>query len=155
MIDIHCHILPGLDDGAADMQEAVAMARLAYEDGIRHIVATPHFTSAYPNGRAVVESGVRALQAELDREGLAVTIHPGNEVRLEDAARFRREAESGAFCFLDRQESFVLLEQPWSGYNPETAGVVAWLRERGVTPVIPHPERHYFFRDNLPCWNRL
>lgn len=147
MIDIHCHILHGIDDGADSMAESVAMARVAYEDGIRDIIATPHFSSSYHNGRSIVRRKVNELQRTLDREGIAVMIHPGNEVRLESKSSFIREAENGEFCYLDEAERFILLEQRWAEYEPETPDVVAWLLARGTTPIVPHPERHYFLRD--------
>ncbi|GIQ67371.1 hypothetical protein DUZ99_02420 [Xylanibacillus composti] len=146
MIDIHCHILSDLDDGAGDMRESVEMARIAFEDGIRHIVATPHFTLAYRNTAARVQRKVRELQQELDRQGIAVTIHPGNEVRLESKAFIYDQAKSDQFSYLDPAQNYVLLEQRWSDFNPETLEVVKWFLRRNTRPIVPHPERHVFFR---------
>jgi protein-tyrosine phosphatase len=147
LIDIHCHILSGLDDGAADLEESIAMARLAFEDGVRHLFATPHFTRALYNDREQVEAKVRELQAALDERGIAVRIHPGSEVRMESGAFVRGAAETEAFCYLGPHRRFVLLEEPWSDYQPESPALVRWFLERGVRPVIPHPERHAFFRE--------
>lgn len=146
MIDIHCHILCDLDDGAEHMLESVEMARIAYEDGIRHIIATPHFTLAYRNTASRVQRKVRELQQELDRLGIEVTIHPGNEVRLESKAFLYDQAKSGTFSYLDPAHHYVLLEQRWSDYNPETIEVVKWFLQRRTRPILPHPERHSFFR---------
>jgi protein-tyrosine phosphatase len=146
MIDIHCHILPGVDDGAHDLAESLAMARHAYEDGIRHIIATPHLNIHYNNTRAHVQNKIEILQKAFDQHGIAITLHPGNEVQLKDKLTFYRQVEKNEFCYLGSSARFVLLEQRWTEYDPDTPEIIAWLLARGVTPIIPHPERHIFFR---------
>lgn len=147
MIDIHCHILPGIDDGAVDLTESLAMARIAYQDGIRHIVATPHFNTIFHVPKPVVVNKVRMLQKELDKAGIALTLSPGNEVTLSDEAAFYKQFESGEFCYLNEAGTFVLLEQPWAGYLSESEQIIDNLVRNGITPIIPHPERHLFFRE--------
>ncbi len=147
VIDIHCHILHGLDDGAKDMDESIQMARLAYEDGIRHIIATPHFNHTYYNHSGIVRKKTEQLQVELDRLGIGVSIHPGNEVRMESYEYVMEHAQKESFCYLADNPAFVLVEQPWIGYVEGSVGIVRWFVERGTTPIIPHPERHLFFRE--------
>jgi protein-tyrosine phosphatase len=148
MIDIHCHILWGIDDGAKDLNESLEMARIAYEDGIRHIIATPHFNNTFLNDRAIVLNKLQELQTALDEAGIQVRIHPGSEIRLENQEFFEEHDKTSRFHFLGHTEKFVLLEQRWEDYEPSTVAVVQSLRARGITPIIPHPERHWFFRDN-------
>lgn len=155
MIDIHCHLLDGIDDGAKTLQESIEMARLAYEDGIRHIIATPHFCSSFMTERDVQLQKIERLQRELDREGIAVTVSPGSEVRLESAAYVYEHADRNRFFYLDPARRFVLLEQRWSEYGEDTEQVVKWFLEQGTTPIIPHPERHPFFRDNAHLLTNL
>ncbi len=148
MIDIHCHILPGVDDGARDIDESIAMARRSVENGVTHIIATPHFNSSYLVDRPLVIERVRDVQAALDRENIPLTILPGNEVRIESIAFVKENAEQRRFCYLGNAEKFILLEQKWSGYNEGSIDLLEWFKERGVTIIVPHPERHFFFRDN-------
>lgn len=148
MIDIHCHILPGVDDGAKDMAEALAMARLAAADGIRHIVVTPHFNTTFMVPRTLVEQKLKELQKKIDQAGIPLKLHPGNEVRLENADFFYEHAKRENFCYLNSKHSFILLEQKWKGYNRDSLSVMQWLLDRGTTMIIPHPERHPFFREN-------
>ncbi|SDC18568.1 protein-tyrosine phosphatase [Paenibacillus sp. UNCCL117] len=148
MIDIHCHLLDGIDDGAKTFEESVEMARLAYDDGVRHIIATPHFCNKFMTDKSVQLKKIEQLQRELDREGIAVTVHPGSEVRLESAAYVYDHAEQDRFFYLDAARRFILLEQRWGEYSPDTEQVVKWFLDQGTTPIIPHPERHPFFRDN-------
>jgi protein-tyrosine phosphatase len=164
MIDIHCHILYGIDDGADDMKESIEMARLAYQDGIRHIIATPHFSANYFNHKEIVQNKVKELQENLNLEQIPITIHPGNEVRLESADFIYEHAREENFCFLGNHSKFILLEQTWKQYCEETIEIVKWFQENGKVIILPHPERHFFFRKNplllkqlidLGCWTQV
>jgi len=155
MIDIHCHILSGLDDGAGDLQVSVDMARMAYEDGIRHIVATPHFFGKYVTAPGTILEKIEQLRLELQRERIGITITPGNEVRLESAAFVYEHDKEGNFFYLDPGRRFVLLEQPWERYCDDSEEVFQWFLSRGTTPIIPHPERHAFFREQPELLYRL
>jgi protein-tyrosine phosphatase len=147
MIDIHCHILHGIDDGAHDLAESLAMARHAYQDGIRHIIATPHLNIHYNNTRVHVQKKTTILQKAFDSQGIQITLHPGCEVQLKDKNTLFRQVEQQEFCFLGPASRYVLLEQRWTDYDSETPEIVAWLLARGILPIIPHPERHIFFRE--------
>lgn len=155
LIDIHCHILRGLDDGARDLNMSVEMARIAYEDGIRHIIATPHYCDKFKPSPADQLERIEELRTALTREGIGITVSPGNEVRLESAAFVYRHEEAGDFFYLDEGRRFLLIEQRWEGYNQESEDVFAWLISRGTTPIIPHPERHAFFREQPELLYRL
>lgn len=155
MIDIHCHILHGLDDGAKDLDEAIEMAKIAYADGVRHIIATPHFTNGHLGNLDRILSKLEQLQIELDRLRLDITLHPGNEVRLESRSFLEEHLQAGSFHYLALPRKYILLEQRWQEYEPETPYVVDKLLDRGVVPIIPHPERHFFFRDNPELLIRL
>lgn len=155
MIDIHCHILAGVDDGASDNAESIAMAKLAQQDGIRHIFATPHFTLSYYNHRELVERKVQELQKTLDDLSIEVQIHPSNEVRIESNAFVYEQTKNNHFCYLGLNQRFVLLEQPWAGYAPDSLELVRWFMDRDIRPVIPHPERHIFFRQEPQLLDQL
>lgn len=155
MIDIHCHILPGVDDGSESLEESLAMARQAVQDGIRHIVVTPHFNDKFRVERSEVLAATAALQNELDRVGIGIRLHPGSEVRLEDANRFEEDLRQGAFCFLNDNGRHLLLEQRWHSYHPQTPEVVRRLITRGIIPIVPHPERHFFFREEAGLLEEL
>ena len=82
MIDLHCHALPGIDDGPADLGASVALARAAAERGMRTLVATPHIDHWWEVDPASLPERVAALQAALDAEGVAVEVHSGGEIAL-------------------------------------------------------------------------
>src|SRR5436190_19434064 len=100
MIDLHCHILPEVDDGAASLEEALAMAEFCVRDGITHITATPHCNSRLRLLRADILPHVGRLNEELVRAGLPLTILPGSEIQLTETASYRRDFEAGLYCHL-------------------------------------------------------
>lgn len=150
MLDLHCHILPGVDDGAASLDESLAMARFCVRDGISHVVATPHCHRHCRLLRADVLPHVTRLRKALAGAGVPLTILPGSEVQVTDTAAYRKEFEAGLYCHLGDGRAFTLLEFNWKVelYPPDAAELVGWLRGRGTTPIIAHPERHGFFADD-------
>jgi protein-tyrosine phosphatase len=154
MLDLHCHILPDVDDGAASLEEALAMARLCVADGITHITATPHCNRAWPFYRPDVLPRVAAFNEELAKAELSLTVLPGSEIQLASVRAYRSEFEAGRYCHLGDGRSFTLLEFSWHARNyppgADAPQLVAWLRKQGMTPLIAHPERHEFFRDEPP-----
>jgi len=155
MIDVHCHILSGMDDGAGSLQESVEMARLAYEDGVRHIIATPHFCRSIMGKPEVQLAKIAELRQALRREGIGVTVTPGNEVRIESPEFVFENEAAGNFMYLDPNKSFILMEQRWSAYEERSEEVFTWFLSRGTRPILAHPERHGFFREKPELLYRL
>src|SRR5690349_15086693 len=135
MLDLHCHILPGVDDGAASLDEALSMARSCAADGITHVVATPHCHRHCRLLRADVLPHVARLNAELARAGVPLAVLPGSEVQVTDAAAYRREFGAGLCCHLGDRPAF-LLEFNWrpEQYPTDAAELVGWVCGRGTTP---------------------
>lgn len=143
MIDLHCHFLPGIDDGAANLDEALALARAAVADGIRVSVLTPHVhLERYPNERAGIEAAVVALRAELEREGIPLQVRAGGEVRL--GAEIVDLLEQDRIPFLGELGGYrvMLLEFPHSGIPIGSDRLVRYLVARRVRPLVAHPERN-------------
>ena len=155
LIDIHCHILPGVDDGAVDLEMALTMARLAHADGITKIVATPHYNFSWKIQRDLVLRKTEQLQREFHRHEIPITLYAGNEVRLENIEFIHEALATRDFCYLADQQEFILLEQSWEGYHPDTPDILTRLNERGTKMIIPHPERHFFFRENPELLDEL
>lgn len=158
MIDVHCHILPGVDDGAATEEESCMMAALAVESGITDIVATPHCnvpgTPDHYAGSALTDR-LNALQALLEREKIPLRLHSGMEVYMtsEVPELLRRKqlmTLAGSRYLL---VEFDFDEDPFWAEEMVTA-----LRSEGVVPVVAHPERYYFMQDErryLLRWIRM
>jgi protein-tyrosine phosphatase len=150
MLDLHCHILPGVDDGPATLDEALALARMLAADGITHVSATPHCHRHIRMLRADVLPHVERFNAQLKKEAIALSVLPGSEIQLIDTADYRSHFEAGLYCHLGDGHEFTLLELNWKPdrYPPDAPELVAWLKERGMTPILAHPERYSYLRDH-------
>ncbi len=144
MIDLHSHILPGLDDGAANLEASLSMALMAVEEGIDTMVATPHVNQAYPVDADAMSAAVGALNVALARMELPLAVLPGAEIAVEmlstlDDISLRRMSLGGGGC--------VLVESPYSGSVPFLEDMLFDLQVRGFRPVLAHPERSIAFRE--------
>lgn len=150
MLDLHCHILPGIDDGAASLQEALAMAQFCVADGITHITATPHCHRHLRLLRADILPHVARLNEALQKARIPLTVLPGSEVQVTDTAAYRRDFEAEIYCHLGDSNAFTLVEFSWNRelYPADAAELIGWLRERQMQPIVAHPERHNYFRDD-------
>ena len=146
MIDIHSHILPGVDDGAVTVDESLKMAWLAVEDGITHLFATPHHKLYTPLSRKEVAQRVDKLQARLDEAGINLTILPGHEVRLEGDVFY--DWEHGWASPLGNSR-YVLAEPRFNFYDRQTDRMLQEFFARDCIPVMAHPERIRPIQNNL------
>jgi protein-tyrosine phosphatase len=147
MLDLHCHILPSLDDGPASLDEALQMARYCVADGITHIIATPHCHRFVHLLRADILPHVAQMNRHLDAARIPLTILPGSEIQVTDTNEYRREFEAGLFCHLGDGQTFTLLEFSWrrEQYPSDTPLLINWICDQGMTPILAHPERHDYF----------
>jgi protein-tyrosine phosphatase len=150
MLDLHCHILPGVDDGPTLVAESLAIARFCVRDGITHVVATPHCHRQIHLLREAILPHVARLNDVLKSAEIPLVILPGSEIQAFDTDLYRDEFEEGLYCHLGDSKTFTLLEFPWDGrkYPTDAPELVTWLRERGMTAIVAHPERYKFFRDD-------
>ena len=150
MIDLHCHILPGLDDGPADMEEALLLCRAAAADGTRVVVATPHMLDGlYDVKREEVISGVKALRRRLQEEGIPLKVFPGADIRLDpDLPRLLAEGRLVTVGDLplgtaDGRSPYLMLELPEAVIPRGLSDLLFTLQVMGLTPMISHPERNF------------
>jgi protein-tyrosine phosphatase len=139
MIDLHCHILPALDDGALDLDDSVGMGRQAASDGIEAICATPHIRHDHDVRIEEMAERVAAVNARLGEEGVPVTVLRGGEV-AETAVEKLSEEELGLVALGDG--GWVLLEPAPGPLSDTLVRRVEHLAERGHRALIAHPERH-------------
>jgi protein-tyrosine phosphatase len=140
LIDVHCHILPALDDGALDLEDAVGMARQAAGDGVETICATPHIRHDHDVVIAELAGRVAELRTELRLRGVDVDVVTGGEV-AESAACPMSDEELAAVS-LGGGERWILLEPGPGPLGPSLDHAVDDLHRRGFRSVIAHPERH-------------
>jgi len=147
VIDLHTHILPGVDDGVDTEDAAVAFARVAVEDGIRVCVATPHCKEGfYVNDRAAVLAGVERLRSRLSSEGVNLELLPGAEVHI-CPDLVDRIGDGRAPTLADNGKT-LLLELSLSQYPVELNNLVFELKLAGIQLLFAHPERIKYFQDD-------
>ena len=148
MIDLHCHILPGVDDGPADVSESIEMARQAVADGIRTVVATPHgLNDVYYNPVGKVIAQVRDLSAVLKTEGLNLKICPGSDARI--CSRMAERVAAGEAATINLNGRYILAEFPSQVIPDESRNELFGLKLNNITPIITHPERNLVFQHRL------
>jgi len=140
MIDIHSHILPEIDDGAADEETSIEMLRISEMDGIKSIIATPHYIRfSIDNTRELIAERCRKLSNAAKRYGINVDIYPGSEVFI--GLEIPQLIKEGQIATLNNSE-YVLMELPMGSMPDFTDDVIYRLKLDGYTPVIAHPERY-------------
>jgi len=143
MIDLHCHLLPGIDDGPETLEQGVALALHAVRSGIERAVVTPHVhVGRYRNERTSIEADLERFRAELARRNIPLQLHLGGEVRLnEDIIAMVTE---GRVPFIGERDGYriMLLEFPHSHVPLGADKFVAWLLKQKIRPMIAHPERN-------------
>ena len=141
MIDMHSHILPGLDDGSPNLHTSLAMASAAVENGIRIMVATPHFIpGVMENNKDVVIHAVKELQFHLDKEKISLRILPGTEAYCD--LNLPNMVKKGNVLTINDGGKYLLMELPMTTVPHYMERVIFELKMMGITPVIAHPERN-------------
>ena len=140
--DLHCHLLPGIDDGATTTVDALAHVRRLHAEGVRDVACTPHVKAAiFPAARVGEIAGrVAALQAAVDAAGLRVRLHAGGEVAHEDALALGAEQLELVAQGPDGAR-WILLECPFAGVDDDFAAAAERLQQFGYGLVLAHPER--------------
>ena len=153
MVDVHCHILPGLDDGPNALEESLAMAESAINDGITHVVATPHCSSEYSFDYPRVQRLREHLQNEI---GDRLILATGCDFHLNPENLDALRNNASRFCI--NQHDYLLVEFNEISIPPALDETLHDLQLRGIRPVITHPERNAILRrqrDRLANWVRL
>jgi protein-tyrosine phosphatase len=148
MIDIHSHILPGLDDGPKTLDDALRMCEIARDDGITTIVATPHnLNGIYQNEREHILGETESLNEALRQRGFGINILPGSDTRLD--VSLQGMLMEGRVMTINDTGKFLLIELSPFFVADQVKQQLFELSLTGVTPVISHPERNETLMDNL------
>lgn len=141
MIDCHCHILPGIDDGAGDLNQAMDMARVAVDSGVTDILLTPHHNDGmYFNLREDIVRAVDTFQRILKNVDIDLRVHPGAECHV--TPELPEHLQSGIACTYANRRQAVLLELPKHTLPNGSEAIIEQVAYLGLIPVIAHPERN-------------
>lgn len=157
MIEIHAHVLPGIDDGPQTLEDALALARLFVADGVTHVIATPHvFPGRFDNTLQTNRAALSEFRKALQQADIALSMSVAGEVRF--CEHVPMLLENGDLPFLGELEDgwrSLLLELPDGGIPIGAEKLIDWLLVRKIRPVIAHPERNRMIRDRPELAKRL
>ncbi len=143
MIDLHNHLLPGIDDGAPDLETALALARVAVQDGITHLVCTPHIhLGRYDNTPATIATAKAQFIAGLHRANISLQVASAAEVRFGMELMVGVGQNSIPFLGEWQGKRVLLLELPHGEVPFGAERLTGWLLERNIIPMLAHPERN-------------
>lgn len=141
MIDIHSHILPGIDDGARTLDDSVAIVRDLLSQGVTDVIATPHYVdeTIYVSPKADNVALLDQLRERLSADGVSMNVYLGNEIYIND--KIPELLESGVLSCLS-DSKYLLVELPLNDEFQDYESVLADLIERGYQVILAHPERY-------------
>lgn len=146
MIDLHSHILPGIDDGARSLEDSLTMARMAVEDGTKILACTPHLAPPkYVNSGPDIRRAVSQLQAQLDEHSIALKLIAGADLHI--ASDLENSLKTGHALTL-ADTSYFLLEPPHDVLPPMLVQFAQKLKRAGYNPILTHPERLQWIEGN-------
>ena len=143
MIDLHSHILPGIDDGARSLDIALEMAEQAVSCGISHMVCTPHIHRGYfDNSQSSIEAAFQSFNEHVKRESIPLSLSFAAEVRVNELIPIWHK--KGELPFLGKYDgkNVLLLEMPHSHIPQGLDVLIKWLLRNNIQPLIAHPERN-------------
>jgi protein-tyrosine phosphatase len=153
MIDLHCHILPGIDDGAADLSVSLEMARASIADGVSVVACTPHILPGlYHNSGPQIRQAAQQLQLALDQEGLPLRLVTGADNHV--VPDFVDGLRSGRLLPL-ADSAYVLVEPPHHVAPVRLEDFFFNLTVAGYVPILTHPERLSWIKSHYPVIQRL
>lgn len=143
MIDLHCHLLPGLDDGATDMEQSLALARIASSNGITHIVVTPHIRPAvFNNNTTSIRTAFESFQLAVQSHAIPLQLAMAAEVHICPEIIPMLAADEIPLFESSQGKRTILLEFPYSHIPPGSDKMISWLYDHDITCLIAHPERN-------------
>ena len=143
MIDLHNHLLPGIDDGAPDLEASLALARVAVQDGITHLVCTPHIhPGRYDNSPASIQPALASFAAALKEANIPLQVSAAAEVRF--GMELMLGVSQGTIPFLGEWQgkNVLLLEFPHGEVPFGAERLIGWLLQRDIIAMLAHPERN-------------
>jgi protein-tyrosine phosphatase len=154
MVDLHCHILPGLDDGAETLEESLRMCSMAAEDAIKTIVATPHtLDGVYMNELPAIKQAVSDLNRQLIQNHIPVEILPGADVHVN--VNLLELLKEGKATTVNDNHRYLMLEFPHRSVPPNVENLIFELNLQGIIPILTHPERNMVLQNDLDLVYKL
>lgn len=148
IIDLHSHLIPGVDDGAKTIEQSIELASQPVDEGVEHMVLTPHHRNGkYINYKADVLEAANTLQEAYKQANVNLKVYASQEIHLTD--KFLDDLYNGELLSLDTAGKYYLIEFPSDRVPSIAKQVLQEIIDDGITPVIAHPERNRELSSNL------
>ena len=145
-VDLHSHLIPGIDDGSKDLADSIAMIRRFVELGYKKIITTPHVMSDYyKNSPETILDGLSILKQELEKQRITIEIEAAAEYYLDENLEEKIELQQ----ILSFGDGYVLFELPFMAEPPNLASTIFKLQTNGYKPILAHPERYGFWYNDF------
>ena len=153
MIDLHCHVLPGIDDGAKTIEDSLSLIRAAIDDGITHMMCTPHIQAGFfDNTKESIGQVFEKVAEQVVLESLNIQLAFAAEVRICPEIMILAKQKKLPFIGSWQEKKVLLLELPHSHVPAGTEQLIRWLHKNDIIAMIAHPERN---RDILADFNKF
>lgn len=153
-VDIHSHLIPGIDDGARSVEESLEMLSVFQRLGYKKVITTPHIHSEYyPNTKSIIEQGLVSLKEEMSTYGLKIDIEAAAEYYIDSEFLMLIETPEEILSF--GKFNYVLMETPFMNKPLIFDEVVFQLKSNGFVPVLAHPERYTYLMDDLSWLKKI
>lgn len=147
MIDLHTHLIPNVDDGADSIEETIRLAKAAVDEGIKHVVLTPHHNRYWvENEKNKVLKLKEEVEQAINDANIPLTVSASQEIRMND--EFSEELFADNYLPLDKEGKYYLVEFSWREFPPFAKQYLQEMIDAGIVPVIAHPERQRPFLDD-------
>ncbi len=151
-VDLHSHLIPGIDDGAKTIEDSLALIRALHELGYRKLITTPHvMNDLYPNSPETILKGLEALRQAVKREGIEIELDAAAEYLLDET--FGDKLEAGQLLTLPGNR--VLVEMSFVSPPMELESLLFRLQAKGYQPLLAHPERYLFMKEDFRKYQDL
>jgi len=152
-IDMHSHLLPGLDDGLSDISDTIAFIRELHSLGYHKLICTPHiFSDMYPNTPETILPGLQLVRSALEEQGIPVQLEAAAEYMVDMDMQLYLEADKPLLSF---GKNLVLIEMSYIAASHNIEEVIFKLRMKGFQPVLAHPERYNFYHRAFSKYERF
>jgi len=151
-VDIHSHLLPGIDDGSPSVDHSVEMLRALQHQGYKKVITTPHIHPKYPNSETSIKHTLNALKSSLEGTGVTVQLEAAAEYFVDDQFIDKLETDQELLIFGD---NYVLVECSFISKPLFFESVIYKLKDKGYSPVLAHPERYQFLEGSIDWLQNL
>lgn len=151
-IDLHSHLIPGIDDGAKDIEQSILLIEELRILGYKKLIITPHVSDMFPNTSSIILAGFRILKEELIRREIEIEIEVGAEYYADDNFEILLE-NSDILSF--GKEKYLLYELSYFTLHHDIENLIYNIKLKGYTPILAHPERYFYFHSNFNKYREL